>query len=259
MTTVNPPCPFCEIVAGRAPATIVGEWYSDIAITPLNPVTDGHVIVIPRVHVPDATTSANVSGQTMRQAARLARKIGPCNIITSVGAEATQTVMHLHMHIVPRVEGDGLHLPWTGAAHRSPHHHEGRIMTTYHLAVSEQTDTAVRMLAELNTADPAVMAATLRAAADRLDPPQPARPVYRGGEALPPVRSKELQVEYLDDPDPDAGLSPAAAHHRRVDGSPFVVRTMSDLPPPVAPVEVDAARRVVRNDGKAPGTTPYSG
>ena len=36
-----------------------------------------------------------------------------CNLITSVGAAATQTVKHLHIHIVPRHEGDGLHLPWT--------------------------------------------------------------------------------------------------------------------------------------------------
>lgn len=53
-------------------------------------------------------------------------------------------------------------------------------MTTYHLAVSEQTDTAVHMLAELNTADPVVAAATLRAVADRFDPPKPPRPVTRG-------------------------------------------------------------------------------
>ena len=101
-------CVFCEIIAGRAPATIVREWHSDIAIVPFNPVTNGHVIVIPRVHVPDATTSANVSGQTMRQAARLARGMGPCDIITSVGAEATQTVLHLHVHVIPRQAGDGL-------------------------------------------------------------------------------------------------------------------------------------------------------
>jgi diadenosine tetraphosphate (Ap4A) HIT family hydrolase len=36
------------------------------------------------------------------------------NIITSIGPAASQTVMHTHLHIVPRTEGDGLHLPWTG-------------------------------------------------------------------------------------------------------------------------------------------------
>lgn len=182
MTADGAPCVFCEIVAGRAPAAIVGKWHSDIAITPLNPVTDGHVIVIPRVHVPDATTSANVSGQTMRQAVRLARGMGPCNIIASIGAEATQTVMHLHVHIVPRRAGDGLHLPWTGQGtagghHRSPHHHEGRIMTSWNLNLTEQTDTVLRTMAALDTDDPKIMAATLRTAADRLDPPE--KVIYR--------------------------------------------------------------------------------
>jgi histidine triad (HIT) family protein len=44
----------------------------------------------------------------------MAAETGPCNIITSVGAEATQTVFHLHLHVVPRRFGDGLALPWTG-------------------------------------------------------------------------------------------------------------------------------------------------
>lgn len=46
-------------------------------------------------------------------------------------------------------------------------------MDTWNLAITQQTDTAVRMLAELSTADPAVAAATLRAVADQLDPPRP--------------------------------------------------------------------------------------
>lgn len=39
-------CPFCEIIAGRAPAKIVEEWPAAIAIVPLNPVVDGHLLVI---------------------------------------------------------------------------------------------------------------------------------------------------------------------------------------------------------------------
>jgi len=44
---------------------------------------------------------------------RVRRRVGPCNVITSVGREATQSVFHLHVHVVPRREGDGLALPWT--------------------------------------------------------------------------------------------------------------------------------------------------
>jgi histidine triad (HIT) family protein len=48
----------------------------------------------------------------MSAAAELATP--PCNIITSAGSDATQTVFHLHLHVVPRRAGDGLALPWTG-------------------------------------------------------------------------------------------------------------------------------------------------
>lgn len=109
-------CPFCEIVDGNAPAQIVGYWGGVLAIVPLNPVTDGHVIVLPTAHVASATDNVDVAAMTMRCAAQYAREnAGDCNIITSVGAAATQTVRHLHIHVVPRREGDGLALPWTAA------------------------------------------------------------------------------------------------------------------------------------------------
>jgi histidine triad (HIT) family protein len=107
---VTEPCPFCLITHGLAPAEIVQQWDDAIAIVPLNPVTPGHLLVIPRQHVPDALTVPEVAALTMQRAAELAT--GSCNLITSVGAEATQTVRHLHLHIVPRRAGDGLALPW---------------------------------------------------------------------------------------------------------------------------------------------------
>jgi histidine triad (HIT) family protein len=106
------PCVFCEIAAGEAPAKLVGTWDEAIAFVPLNPVTPGHVLVIPKRHVADATEDPKVSGAVMSAAAELATP--PCNIITSAGSEATQTVFHLHLHVVPRRAGDGLVLPWTG-------------------------------------------------------------------------------------------------------------------------------------------------
>ncbi|MFG2976265.1 HIT family protein [Streptomyces sp. NPDC048331] len=105
-------CPFCEIIAGRAPATIVRDWPDAIAIVPLNPVVDGHLLVIPKAHVVDFTEEAYVSAVTMLCAAELAEDSGPMNLITSKGRAATQSVFHLHLHLVPRVENDGLALPW---------------------------------------------------------------------------------------------------------------------------------------------------
>lgn len=104
------PCVFCEIVEERAPATFVRRWTDAIAIVPINPVVAGHTLVIPRDHVRDFTENSHVSALAMRRAAELA--VPPANIITSAGREATQSVWHLHLHIVPRAVDDGLALPW---------------------------------------------------------------------------------------------------------------------------------------------------
>lgn len=113
-------CPFCEIVAGRAPATYVHEWSDVIAIVPLNPVVDGHTLVIPKRHVRDFASDPEVSADTMLHAAQLMRWTDrPMNLITSRGREATQSVFHLHLHLVPRAEGDGLALPWYSGRSRT--------------------------------------------------------------------------------------------------------------------------------------------
>jgi histidine triad (HIT) family protein len=115
------PCVFCLIVAGAAPATVVREWDDALAFVPLGPVVDGHVLVIPKQHVADMAEDPAVSAVAMRAASELATP--PCNIITSAGSEATQSVFHLHLHIVPRRANDGLTLPWySGRGGKGAHH-----------------------------------------------------------------------------------------------------------------------------------------
>jgi histidine triad (HIT) family protein len=108
-------CVFCDIVRARVPAKIVHATYTNtvIAFEPLNPVTEGHLLVVPSIHVEDALQNPFITGETMRWAAEWVRDEGPCNLITSCGAEATQTIRHLHIHIVPRRADDGLLLPWS--------------------------------------------------------------------------------------------------------------------------------------------------
>lgn len=107
-------CPFCDRIAAD-------EYdYSDphaVAFEPLNPVTPGHLLVVPRRHVRDAGEDPEVTARTMSLAADIAGPAeddGAYNLITSAGRAATQSVFHLHIHLIPRREGDGLHLPWTG-------------------------------------------------------------------------------------------------------------------------------------------------
>jgi histidine triad (HIT) family protein len=112
-------CPFCDRIRCGDCRSLP---YDCVAFAPLYPVTPGHLLVVPRRHAADASRDPEGAANAMRAAAELLRDMdfhdGPAlqaNIITSIGPDATQTVLHTHLHIVPRVAGDGLHLPWTGA------------------------------------------------------------------------------------------------------------------------------------------------
>lgn len=103
-------CVFCKLTDEN-----YGEdWGDSIVFEPLNPVTPGHLLVVPRQHLWDAKQAPNVTAETMRVASIVARRYESANIITSIGEAATQSVFHLHIHVVPRKLGDGLKLPWTG-------------------------------------------------------------------------------------------------------------------------------------------------
>lgn len=109
-------CVFCSIVSGKSPADVVLDTPDVLGIVPLNPVTSGHVIFLPKVHVADATDDPTITGETMRAASLYGkyRAISDSmNLITSVGEDATQSVYHLHIHLVPRRHCDLLPLPWT--------------------------------------------------------------------------------------------------------------------------------------------------
>lgn len=109
-------CVFCAVeknIKGHVMQhSIMGQTF--YAFTPLNPVTPGHVLVVPKVHVANASENPVIAGYGAELAALIARLHDSANIITSIGKAATQSVMHLHWHVVPRTEDDGLHLPWTG-------------------------------------------------------------------------------------------------------------------------------------------------
>jgi len=115
----DPDCIFCKIVAGELPATIVDEDERTIAFMDIAPATRGHALVIPRAHSSDLLEVGPEDLQaTVLAAQRLARhakeRLGAdgVNLINSCGRAAWQTVFHLHIHVIPRYEGDPLRLPW---------------------------------------------------------------------------------------------------------------------------------------------------
>lgn len=106
-------CVFCRIVTGDEPATVLWRDFGAMVIVPLNPVTEGHVIALPERHATDFTDSWLATSDAMHAAFQYARTLDTdLNLITSRGPAATQSVFHLHLHLVPRRENDGLALPW---------------------------------------------------------------------------------------------------------------------------------------------------
>ncbi|QDF18566.1 histidine triad nucleotide binding protein [Gordonia phage Pupper] len=117
-------CPFCELnwYKLRIVHSVPGDRDNYLIIHPLNPVTEGHLLVIPAHHWKSAGDNPWVAGEAVTVAANyIEDREMEANIITSIGEAATQSVFHLHIHIVPRHEGDGLHLPWTNQP-RGDHH-----------------------------------------------------------------------------------------------------------------------------------------
>lgn len=111
-------CVFCAIVAGREPASVVYVADAIIAFLDIRPVNPGHLLVVPRVHAPRlADLDAGLGAQMFVAGQRLAlvlRTAGPrcdgVNLFLADGAAAGQDVPHVHLHVVPRVAGDGFRI-----------------------------------------------------------------------------------------------------------------------------------------------------
>lgn len=110
---MNKDCVFCKKIREELNITFPGGDDTVIYFEPLNPVTPGHLLIVPTKHVEDFSENINVSSRVMAEAAILAKNMGDCNLITSKGEFATQTIKHLHIHLIPRRKGDNLKLPWS--------------------------------------------------------------------------------------------------------------------------------------------------
>jgi histidine triad (HIT) family protein len=105
-------CPFCARIAVGDFDPKTANQYA-VSFAPLNPVVPGHLLVVSRSHIRSAAHDPITAGFVMQKAASMVDSMGHANILTSIGEHATQSVEHMHLHIVPRRPGDGLRLPWT--------------------------------------------------------------------------------------------------------------------------------------------------
>ena len=107
------PCTFCAVVAGDLPAAMVLEEEHLVAFLDLRPVFKGHTLLVPRTHVdtlPDLPAALRdpflEGGQRLSLAMTTA--LGAQGSFVAINNTVSQSVPHLHMHVVPRTKGDGL-------------------------------------------------------------------------------------------------------------------------------------------------------
>jgi histidine triad (HIT) family protein len=112
-------CIFCRIVAGDAAAFVVAEDERTVAFLDAGQATEGHTIVVPRVHVADIWSISDADAcavmSTVRRVAHLLDdRLGPdgLSVVQSNRPAGWQEVFHYHVHVVPRWAGDGLVPPW---------------------------------------------------------------------------------------------------------------------------------------------------
>ncbi len=112
-------CIFCKIVAGEIPCFKVYKDADTLAFMDINPVSDGHVLVIPKAHFIDVVAvSEDAIGAVAATARKVARAVQAAldppglNLLQCNGEAAAQSVQHFHMHVIARQIDDGLDMNW---------------------------------------------------------------------------------------------------------------------------------------------------
>ena len=111
-------CIFCDLIRGAAEVSICYEDATAIAFLDIQPVNPGHVLVVPREHY---ETLQDIPGDVGLHLYQTAVKLIPVvqtaagasdmNIVVNSGQAAGQNVMHYHIYLIPRKDGDGFDVP----------------------------------------------------------------------------------------------------------------------------------------------------
>ncbi len=107
------PCAFCAIVAGDEPAHVVLDDGAAMAFLDVRPLFPGHVLLVPREHHETLTDLPPEQVEPLFARARLLARVvedemGAKGTFVAMNNRVSQSVPHLHVHVVPRTKGDGL-------------------------------------------------------------------------------------------------------------------------------------------------------
>ena len=116
---VKDDCIFCKIAAGEIPSGTIFEDDDFRVIFDRGPASKGHALILPKQHYAniyeiDDEILAKAAVLAKRMASKMTEVLG-CdgfNIVQNNGAAAGQTVFHLHIHLIPRYNGDDAKLGW---------------------------------------------------------------------------------------------------------------------------------------------------
>jgi len=116
---MNDNCIFCKIAAGQIPSATVYEDDDFRAILDIAPAHKGHTIILPKKHADNIfSLDDEVAAKVFPVAKKVAQAVKDTlgcdgvNILQNNGTAAGQSVFHLHVHVVPRYEGDGILPVW---------------------------------------------------------------------------------------------------------------------------------------------------
>ncbi len=112
-------CIFCKIIDGQIPCFKLFEDENTLAFMDINPVHPGHALIIPKQHAAnlfEVSTEAllNTVGSAQMIARAVQRALSPdgMNLLQCNGEAAAQSVMHFHVHVLPRQADDNVPMNW---------------------------------------------------------------------------------------------------------------------------------------------------
>ena len=117
---MNKKCIFCKIANGDIPSAKIYEDDSFIAFLDLGPASMGHTLIVPKEHFQDLCTLDNeITAKVLGVAAKIGRAMlkglgcAGFNIVQNNGEAAGQTVMHFHIHVIPRYKDGAKMVAWS--------------------------------------------------------------------------------------------------------------------------------------------------
>eukprot|EP00703_Trepomonas_sp_PC1_P003218 JAP93388.1 HIT domain-containing protein [Trepomonas sp. PC1] len=117
-------CIFCRIVKGEIPCMKVFESEHTLAFLDINPLANGHTVVIPKHHCEFTHQMESCCQEDFMKALvivsqKIAKQYGQYNILNNNGPEAGQVVKHTHFHVIPKA-GAGLVMDWKPLEAKQP-------------------------------------------------------------------------------------------------------------------------------------------